>query len=365
MKCPIVILVVFLSSLSVYAQTRPPAPVSPELLPENRVTFRCAAPNAKKIKVSGQFGPDLEMEKEQGEGRFWSVTSAAIPSGIYEYHFVVDGMEILDPLNPNIKPQRNPGSSILHLPSTPPAPWDLTDVPHGAVSQHDYLSKSLGKWRRLVVYTPPGYRSDGPKLPVLYLAHGSSDNEQSWSTHGKAHWIMDALLAAGKAKPMLIVMPDAHALAPGAEWSDDYAEENTTAFCKEMVEDVIPFIGKSYQISTLPADRAFAGLSMGGHHAIAVALNMSETFSSIGVFSAAIPGERVIGKAWENTPVINSNLKLLWIACGKDDFLFERNQSFEALLKEKGVTHQYIVTEGNHSWPIWRRYLFDFLPQLF
>jgi len=343
--------------------TRPAAPVSPELLAGGRVTFRCLAPNAKEIKVSGQFGKELKMEK--AEAGLWSVTSGSITPGIYEYHFEVDGMNVLDPFNPAIKPQRNPGSSILHLPSTPPAPWDLTDIPHGTLSQHDYFSKTLGKWRHLMVYTPPGYRSDGPELPVLYLSHGFSDNDQSWSTHGKAHWIMDSLLAAGKAKPMLIVMPDAHALPPGASWSDDYADENTRAFCKELAEDVIPLIEKSYQVNPKPTHRAFAGLSMGGRHALTVAITMSDRFSQVGAFSSAVPAENLIATALENVPAINDQLKLLWIACGKDDFLFETNQSFHALLKQKGVKHEYLITEGNHSWPVWRRYLVDFVPKLF
>ncbi len=349
--------------LTIYAAAENAAPVSPELLEGNRVTFRCHAPQAKEVKVSGQFGKDLKMEKN-AEGH-WSITSGAITPGIYEYHFEVDGLNIIDPLNPNIKPQRNPGTSILHLPSTPPAPWDLSDIPHGTLSQHDYFAKTLGKWRRLTVYTPPGYRSDGPALPVLYLSHGFSDNDQSWGTHGKAHWIMDSLIAAGKAKPMLIVMPDAHALPPGANWSEDYADDNTLAFCKELTEEVIPLIEKIYHVNPAPSHRAFAGLSMGGRHALTVAITLADRFSQVGAFSSAIPTGKLIDTALDDVPATNSRLKLLWIACGKDDFLFEANQSFHAHLKEKGVKHEYLITEGNHSWSNWRTYLVDFVPKLF
>ncbi len=356
-------------SLSALAQDPPPrakmngAPVSPELLPDGKVTFRCRAPQAQEVKVSGQFGPELKLEK--GEGGFWTGTTGPVPAGVFEYNFKVDGMNIIDHLNPMIKPQRAPGSSILHIPAHPPAPWDLQDIPHGTVAQHDYQSKALNKWRRLVVYTPPGYRADGPALPVLYLSHGFSDNDQSWTVHGKAHWILDSLIAEKKAVPMLVVMPDAHALPPGAGWKDEYADENTKAFCQEMTADVIPLIEASYHVNPSPAGRAFAGLSMGGRHALTVALTLNDKFSQVGAFSSAVPGENLVGAAFADVPGVNSRLKLLWIACGKNDFLFNANNGFDTILKEKGIQHEYLVTEGDHSWPVWRNYLVTFAPKLF
>ena len=364
-------LVIASLNLPLMADTPPPArtmmakaPASPELLEDGKVTFRCKAPSAKEVKVSGQFGPELNLEK--GEGGWWTATTAGpVAAGVFEYSFKVDGMSIIDHLNPMIKPQRAPGSSILHIPANPPAAWDLQEIPHGIVSQHDYQSKALNKWRRLVVYTPPGYRADGPALPVLYLSHGFSDNDQSWTVHGKAHSILDSLIAAKKAKPMLVVMPDAHALPPGSGWKDEYADENTRAFCQELTTDVIPLIEKSYHVNPDPAARAFAGLSMGGRHALTVALTMNDKFSQIGAFSSAVPGENLVGAALADAAGVNSRLKLLWIACGKEDFLFNANNAFDALLKEKGLNHEYEVTEGNHSWPIWRNYLATFVPRLF
>lgn len=340
------------------------APTSPEIAEDGRVTFRCRAPQAQEVKVSGQFGAELKLEK--GEGGWWTVTTAApVPAGVHEYSFKVDGMNIIDHLNPAVKPQRNPGSSILHIPSVPPAPWDLQDIPHGSVNEHSYHSKVLGKWRRLMVYTPPGYRADGPALPVLYLSHGFSDNDQAWSVHGKAHWILDSLIASKKAKPMLVVMPDAHALPPGAGWKDEYADENTKAFCGELTGDVIPLIESAYHVNPDPSARAFAGLSMGGRHALTVALTLNDRFSQVGAFSSAVPGEKVATAAFADTAGVNSRLKLLWIACGKDDFLFNANNAFDALLTSKGLKHEYAVTEGNHSWPVWRNYLVTFVPRLF
>ena len=371
MKFLLLPFVVVLLPLSAFADTPPPArttmpaaPTSPELLADGRVTFRCKAPNAKEVKASGQFGPELKLEK--GEGGWWTATTTGpVAAGVFEYSFKVDGMNIIDHLNPMIKPQRAPGSSILHIPANPPAPWDLQEIPHGTVSQHDYQSKALNKWRRLVVYTPPGYRADGPALPVLYLSHGFSDNDQSWTVHGKAHSILDSLIASKKAKPMLVVMPDAHALPPGTGWKDEYADENTKAFCQELTTDVIPLIEKIYHVNPDSSARAFAGLSMGGRHALTVALTLNDRFSQVGAFSSAVPGGNLVEAAFTDAAGVNSRLKLLWIACGKDDFLFNANKTFDALLKEKGLNHEYAVTEGNHSWPVWRNYLTTFVPRLF
>ncbi|HEX2751097.1 MAG TPA: alpha/beta hydrolase-fold protein, partial [Verrucomicrobiales bacterium] len=269
----------------------------------------------------------------------------------------------IDTQNSAIKPQRWPSTSILHVPSNPPAPWDLQDIPHGVLHTHDYKSKTLDKWRRLVVYTPPGEPA-GP-LPVLYLSHGFSDNEGSWSVHGKAHWILDSLIAQKKAVPMIIVMPDAHPLPPGPGYSDGYSQANTTAFCKELVADMIPLIESNYKVSAKPESRAFAGLSMGGHHALTVALTQYNTFNWIGAFSSAPPPAGMIEDGLKNVEKVNSSLKLLWIGCGKNDFLFKQNGDFTAMLKEKGIHFQYEVTEGDHSWPVWRKYLIELAPKLF
>jgi enterochelin esterase-like enzyme len=340
-----------------------PAPlVSPELLPDGGVTFRFRAPKASEVKVAGQFGPDAVMTMNtQG---VWSVTVPSVPAGVHEYHFVVDSLSVIDPQNSALKPQRWPGSSILHVPASPPAPWDLQDIPHGTVHEHTYKSKALDKWRRIVVYTPPRAEPAG-RLPVLYLAHGFSDNEATWTVHGKAHWILDALIAEKKAVPMLIVMPDAHALPPGAAGFGEYGPANSTAFCRELVEDIIPLVERTYKVAAKPRSRAFAGLSMGGHHALTVALNYHDKFAWIGAFSSAPPPTNSITAGLNGAEALNRDLKLFWIACGKKDFLFQRNGEFDALLKDKGIRHEFVETEGDHSWPVWRRYLTEFAPKLF
>ena len=263
------------------------AQLSPEILADQRVTFRLTARKATEVKALGQFGDEVILTK--GEKGLWTgSTTKPVSAGVYEYSFAVDGLRIMDPRNPMIKPQRWPGSSILHIPASPPALWDMQDISHGTIHHHDYRSKALdGKWRHLVVYTPPNI--DGP-LPVLYLAHGYSDQERTWTEHGKAHSILDALISQKQAVPMIIVMPDAHSLPPEGEF-DIYGPKNSEAFCNELVQDVIPFIESHYQVVKDSNSRAFAGLSMGGHHALTIALQYHEHFAQIGAFSAAIPSE--------------------------------------------------------------------------
>ena len=335
--------------------------VSPEILSGGAVVFRLKAPKAGAVKVSGQFGADAPMTLDTNG--VWSVTVPSVPAGVHEYHFVVDGLNIIDPQNSAVKPQRWPGVSILHVPATPPAPWDLQDIPHGTVHEHTYRSRALGTWRRLFVYTPPGATA-GP-LPVLYLAHGYSDNEATWTAHGKAHWILDSLIAGGKAVPMIVVMPDAHAIPPGAAGFEEYGPANSDALCRELAQDIIPLVEQNYNVDARPAARGFAGLSMGGHHALTVALNHHDQFRWIGAFSSAPPPPKSVSAGLDHADAVNRDLQLFWIACGKKDFLFQRNGEFDALLNSRGVRHDYVITEGDHSWPVWRLYLTEFVPKLF
>ena len=342
-------------------------PAVPEITSTGTVVFRHRAPQAKEVKAVGQFGEAVMMKK--GENGIWTgTTAAAVKTGIYEYFFMVDGMQVIDAMNSMIKPQRSPSSSILHIAATPPAPWDLQAIPHGTLHTHGYQAKALnGAYRELVVYTPPNYVAGSKKWPVMYLSHGFSDNEKSWSVHGKAHWIFDDLIAKGKAKPMIVVMPDAHAvpvpLPPGKY--DKYSSENSPAFRREMLEDIIPLIDANYSTSAQRQDRAFAGLSMGGHHALMLGLLEHRSFGAIGSFSAAPPDAKDVQVALDQSDAVNTDLSLLWIACGKNDFLYQRNVQFEKIIEKAGIKHTFQTTEGDHSWPVWRRYLVEFAPLLF
>lgn len=295
----------------------------------------------------------------------WSITVPNIKAGVWEYSFIVDGLAMIDPANPSLKPQRNPNTSILHIPGEPPNIWDFQDVLHGTVHQQAYLSKALGKQRSLWIYTPPGYEADtATKYPLLVLQHGSGDCHETWVAHGKAHWILDNLIATGKAKPMIILMIDGHPLGQIPREMIDKRGQSLNAFKSELFEDGIPLVEKLYRVSLDRENRAIAGLSMGGWQSLSIGMTNLDRFAWIGSFSGAVD-ENEIKTALDDASNTNAKLKLLWIACGEKDFLLERNNQLITKLKAHSVNHEWHLTPGDHSWPIWRNYLAKFAPKLF
>lgn len=324
------------------------------------MTFRLRAPDAKAVSVSGQFLRERAAMTKDETG-LWSVTVGPVEPNVYEYSFTVDGVAMIDPGSREIKPMRNPRTSILEVPGTPPLIHDFQDVPHGKVTLHWYASKSLGRRRALQVYTPPGYDANpAARFPTLYLFHGSGDNEATWVAHGRAHWILDNLIAQKRAQPMIVVMLDGHATAPGAGGNAN----NTALFERDLLEDAMPLVVANYRTREDAASRGIVGLSMGGGQSLNIGLKHSDRFAWVGAMSSALNGvTELIGDGTR----LSRDLKLLWIACGKDDTpqrVAQHEELHAALLKSK-VKHEYLITEGNHSWPVWRRYLADFAPLLF
>lgn len=351
-----VLAVVLASEVPAFAQPRVPTQ-SPEVAADGRVTFRLRAPKVGAVVVAGQWGTE-PAAMTKGEGDVWSVTVGPIAPGVWEYSFRVDDLQMIDPGNPAIKPMREPRTSILHIPGQPPLLHDFQDVPHGVLHSHSYFSKSLGRLRELAVYTPPGYDKQAEaRFPTLYLQHGSGDNQATWVVHGKAHWILDNLIAQGKARPMVVVMMDGHAALD--------RQANTQAFERDLLEDVMPFVEANYRVKTDAGNRCIAGLSMGGGQSLTIGLNHLDQFAWVAGFSASAPSREAVATALDNPAATNEKLELLWIACGKDDFLLKRNEEFIALLKDKGIQHEWRLTEGNHSWPVWRIYLSELAPKLF
>jgi enterochelin esterase-like enzyme len=345
---------------------RPPARiVSPEVAADRRVTFRLRAPRATEVQVRGLFFQDRVPLAKDAQG-VWTATVGPVDPGLYEYNFSVDGRSMVDPGNPAIQPAIEPEVSILEVPGSPPLVTEAQDVPHGTVHLHHYRARSLeGRDRRVHVYTPPGYEAGrGGRLPVLYLLHGSGDNDATWSVYGRANFIFDNLLAQKKLKPMVVVMPDGHPLPRGVP-TPPGGRDNTTAFMQELLTDVLPLVEGAYRVRTDAAGRAIAGLSMGGRQALTVGLNHPDRFAWVGAMSSSIPPEETLTPALAGAAAINKKLRWLWIACGKEDGLFKRNETFVALLAEKGIKHHWQATEGAHRWPVWRGYLAEIAPQLF
>jgi enterochelin esterase family protein len=336
------------------AQRRPRI-VSPEVKSDRTVTFRFHAPQAHQVLVAVEYQDGLRPLRLDENG-VWAVTLGPFEPELYSYNFVVDGVAVVDPLNPNIKIGVRTTNSLLDVPGDPPLFFEERPVPRGTVHLHRYESKTLGITRGLNVYTPAGYETD-PKAtyPVFYLLHGAGDNERGWSTISRANAILDNLIAEKKAVPMIIVMPDGH--APRTEGEDN-------PFHKDLIEEVIPYVEAKYRTKTGPANRALAGLSMGGFQTLDIGISRQDLFGRIGVFSAGIR------ESYEQThgpflDTANKNLYLFWIGIGKTDFLMERNENLLQLLEKKNVKHTFRLSEGGHTWKNWRHYLHEFLQLIF
>lgn len=362
---------VLLLSLPAFAEEAKPAAapkrhsekaiLSPEVHPDHSVTFRLKAPAAQKVEVSLAIPQDGNQPMTKGEDGIWSVTTAPLPPDIYEYGLVIDGVRVTDPGNRYVKPGRQTNTSIVFIPGNPPSLHDWQNVPHGSVTVHAYESKALQRVRRVLVYTPPGYnKNPDTKYPVLYLFHGSGDNEGCWAELGRAPLILDNLIAQGKAQPMLIVMPNGHAIEEGGVPSG-----NLENFEKDLLGDVMPLVEGNYRVQPDAAHRAIIGLSMGGGQSLIIGMNHPDLFAWIGGMSGYVPdAEHSIGPS-VTAPGFGDKVKLLWFAIGKQDFLLEQNKALDAYLTSKNVKHQFVLTEGAHRWPVWRGYLEAFAPMIF
>jgi enterochelin esterase family protein len=365
MKSIRIFLALLFLAATALAQPWPPRIVSPEIFTNNTVTFRLRAPDAQKVTIYGDWpierGGGAMTKDDKG---VWSLNVGPLAPDIYSYTFNVDGVNLLDPANKLAKPSRSLTGSVLDLPPPTPAMWDRQPgVARGTVHLHDYFSKSLGRERRLRVYTPPGYDASKRKIyPVFYLLHGSGDNEAVWTEYGHANIIFDNLIAAGKAVPMVVVMTDGHA-------SLNYSGTNRSEvgdFERDLFQDVMPLVEANYRVGKTPATRAIAGLSMGGNQALTIGLDHLDTFGWVGGMSSAMRDlNNNLAPFLANTKANSAKLKLLWFACGKDDRLFTNNVALHDLLVARGVPHEWVVTEGNHRWTVWRRNLVELTPKLF
>jgi len=377
----IVVVLMALVVMGVVAKTCPaqarrargPRVVSPEVASDGRVTFRILAPQAEAVRLSAGDIPNLgqgaEMTKDANG--VWEVTVGPIDPGAYRYNFNVDGVSVIDPRSSSVSESNTNVWSLVYVPGSD---WmDTKDVPHGAVAEVTYYSKSLKRFRRMHVYTPPGYESNQKKYPVFYLLHGASDCDDSWTTVGRAGFILDNLIAAGKAKPMVVVMPAGHT-GPFRFGRGLPVDE----FAEDFRKDVMPYAETHYRVYTDQAHRAVAGLSMGGAQTLNVSIPHPGEFAYIGVFSSGIfdiSGRRFgnqSGPTWEERhkslledPESKKGIKYFWFATGKDDFLVQTSRATVEMFKKYGYEPVYKETSGAHTWINWRQYLNEFAPRLF
>lgn len=351
---------------------------------DNSVTFRFAAPDAKKVEVAGDFAEKVEdnpiggvvgtglLPMARDENGIWTLTTKPLASEFYMYLFVVDGVATTDPNNPYVFRDFATLSNVFIVGNGQADLYKVNDVPHGTLTHRWYDSESLGKDRRINIYTPPDYENSGEQYPVLYLLHGYGGDEDEWVSFGRATQIMDNLIAQGKASPMIIVMPNGHTAmeaAPGESSMGFYKpgrEKDRADVPNAFVDgfrEIISFVESNYRVIPDKAHRAIAGLSMGGGHAINISRTYENTFDYIGVFSSAASGDEEFDANLKKQ--FANGLKLYWLGIGDEDMLYERNKQFREKLDSLGLKYTYLETGGGHVWKCWRIYLSDFAPLLF
>jgi enterochelin esterase family protein len=364
------------ASADTHAQNAPAATpndtlVSPLVAADGRVTLSIYAPNAEEVSVVGDWQITREaIALQKNDQGVWSVEIGPLPADFYSYTLIVDRVRTLDPKNPMIKQGNTGVDNLFLLPGDGIEFADNQPVPHGQVRQVWYSSSALGMQRRMHVYTPPGYDRGSAEYPVLYLLHGGGDEDSGWSSIGRAGFILDNLIAAKKAVPMLVVMPNGSLPPPPAGAAADLIALQGR-FVPELIEDVIPFVEQNFRVRANPNNRAIAGLSMGGIQTTLVFTRHPEQFSYAAIWSAGLfqqPREEFVmqnaaflGRARQ----INRGTQLLSIVVGEDDFARPGTEELVAILNEHDIDNEFELTGGGHTWINWRRYLNDLVPQLF
>ena len=339
--------------------------------PDRTVTLTFEAPAAETVVVTGIRGrEDTALVKdEKGD---WSVTVGPLPPDIYEYSLLIDGAKVLDPRNRRVK-QWLVSQNQFEIPGTPPRLQEERDVPHGAVHYHIYPSSTVGQGRPVAVYTPPGYRPrEARDYPVLYLLHGFGENHDSWIHNGRVHLIADNLIAEGKMEPMLIVLPYGHPgpippQGPGFNMIR-YRAENQPVYLQDITTDLMPYIAAHYKVKAGPRNTAIAGLTTGGLQALVFGMTNLDLFSWVGLFSHGYTPEQGMGllaSLADEVEETNEKLSLLWIACGRQDFLRPRAEYIHDWLSQNGIEHSWYDTDGGHEFDVWRDHIARFMMLLF
>ena len=354
---------------------------SPKINDDKSVTFSIYAPKADSVYISGDFLIKPKMMQKDSIG-IWRYTSKGLPSDLYIYNYQIDGVRTLDPSNAFVCRDVANLFNTFIVQGEQADNYMVQDVPHGSVSKVWYQSEMLGMARRMTVYTPAGYDTSTDKNPVLYLLHGMGGDEEAWITLGRAAQILDNLIASGRAKPMIVVMPNGNAsqdAAPG----ETAGRINQPQFnlpktmdgtFEQSFMEIVNFVEARYRVRSDKSSRAIAGLSMGGFHSLYISLNSPSTFDYIGLFSAAI--YPIDYQNADKSPVygqfdaklanlFNGNPKLFWIGIGKDDFLYSLNTMFRKKMDIAEYPYTYYETDKGHVWSNWRIYLTQFIQKIF
>lgn len=365
-----------------FAQPAPRQPtpndtlVSPEAHSDKRVTFRIYAPKATEVALRGDWMEGTGTVKlEKDDKGVWSATVGPLTPDFYSYSFNVDGVRTLDPKNATIKQGVNSLDNMFFLSGAEAEFEDNKAVPHGEIRKVWYQSSTLGMQRRLHIYFPPGYESGRERYPVFYLLHGGGDEDSGWSTIGRAGFILDNLIAAKKARPMIVVMPNGSLprppATPGAPPDPGVTAALQERFTNELMKDVAPFVEKNYRVLTGRDNRAIAGLSMGGGQTTRVITTHPDQFAYVAVWSAGVNPqisadfEKRNAAFLASAEKLNKQIKLFSISVGDKDFALAGSKNLAELLKKNNIKHELNISGGGHTWINWRRYLNDLAPRLF
>ncbi len=343
----------------------------PCILPDLRIVFSVNAPDAQKVQID--LGKIYDMQKD--EKGIWTVTTEPQDPGFHYYSLVIDGVKVSDPASETFYGTGRM-SSAIDIPEEGVDFYSIKNVPHGEIRSIVYFSNTTGTWRNLNIYTPPGYNKDQKKYPVLYIQHGGGEDERGWAVQGKTNFILDNLIADGKAVPMLVVISNGNVTRPGT-MVPGYSEEAMAAFKEELVENVIPFVENNYRIKSGVVNRAVAGLSMGGGQAFYTGLRNTDIFANVGVFSSGLFGgisrqpaaefdaEATIPGILSNPQSFNKKLSLFYISVGEQDPRIEPTKKLIDTFRSKGLKVEFSSFPGGHEWQVWRKSLHDFAQKLF
>jgi enterochelin esterase-like enzyme len=341
----------------------------PCILPDNSVVFQVKAPNAQKLQID--LGKKYDMLKDSNG--VWTVRTEPIEPGFHYYFLVIDDVAVADPASQSFF-GTGKMTSAIEIPEAGVDFYSIQDVPHGAISAKYYYSNVTESWRRLYVYTPPGYDKEiGARFPVVYIQHGGGEDETGWVNQGKTAIILDNLIASGNAKPMIVVIANGNIRVGGG----GYSSEGMAGFKREMTRNIVPFIDQNYRTFTDSKNRAICGLSMGGGQSFYVGLENLEYFGSVGIFSSGIFGgirnpsgttfsaEKEIPGLLSKSDEFNKKLDLLYISCGEQDFRIEHTKNAVASMNDSGLKVQFKTFPGDHEWQVWRKSLHDFASRVF
>ena len=343
----------------------------PCIMADNSVVFQVKAPNAQKVQID--LGKKYDMEK--GADGIWSVQTEPIVPGFHYYFLVIDDVPVADPASQSFY-GTGKMTSAIDIPEKGVDFYTIKDVPHGALSSKYYYSEYTKSWRRLFVYTPPGYdKNTRKKYPVVYIQHGGGEDETGWAVQGKTDIILDNLIAEGKAKPMIVVISNGNVRALGGGFGG-YSSKGMAPFKEEMTKNIVPFIDTNYRTLVGAENRAICGLSMGGGQSFYVGLESPEYFGAVGVFSTGLFGgirtsgsgfdaEKEIPGLLSESEKFNKNLELFYISCGEQDMRIEHTKKAVKTMRDNGLEVEFNSFPGDHEWQVWRKSLHDFASRVF